>query len=75
MSDRAVHGLGAISYGVYVLHWPLLVLYNASFRYRPMTVRGGLHCAAWYALVIAVAWLSWRFYERRFLALKDRVAP
>jgi peptidoglycan/LPS O-acetylase OafA/YrhL len=65
-------GLGKISYGVYVLHWPLLVLFNASFRYRPMTVRGALMCAAWYALVVAVAWLSWRFYEARFLALKDR---
>ena len=37
-----------------------------------MTVRGALMCAAWYALVVAVAWLSWRFYEAPFLALKDR---
>ena len=66
-------GLGKISYGVYVLHWPLLVLFNASVRYRPMTVRGALMCAAWFALVVAVAWLSWRFYEAPFLALKDRV--
>ena len=65
-------GLGKISYGVYVLHWPLLVLFNASVRYRPMTVRGGLMCAAWFALVVAVAWVSWRFYESRFLAWKDR---
>ena len=65
-------GLGKISYGVYVLHWPLLVLFNASVRYRPMTVRGALMCAAWFALVVAVAWVSWRFYEAPFLALKDR---
>ena len=65
-------GLGKISYGVYVLHWPLLVLFNASVRYRPMTTRGALMCAAWFALVVAVAWMSWRFYESRFLALKDR---
>ena len=65
-------GLGRISYGVYVLHWPLLVLFNASVRYRPMTVRGYLMCAAWYALVCAVAWLSFRFYESRFLDLKRR---
>ena len=65
-------GLGKISYGVYVLHWPLLVLFNASVRYRPMTVRGALMCGAWFALVVAVAWMSWRFYESRFLALKDR---
>jgi peptidoglycan/LPS O-acetylase OafA/YrhL len=65
-------GLGKISYGVYVLHWPLLVLFNASVRYRGMTVRGAILCAVWFALVVAVAWLSWRFYESRFLALKDR---
>ena len=65
-------GLGKISYGVYVLHWPLLVLFNASVRYRPMSVRGALMCAAWFALVVAVAWVSWRFYEAPFLALKDR---
>jgi peptidoglycan/LPS O-acetylase OafA/YrhL len=29
-------------------------------------------CAAWFALVVAVAWVSWRFYEAPFLALKDR---
>ena len=65
-------GLGRISYGVYVLHWPLLVLFNASVRYRPMTVRGAVLCAAWFALVCAVAWLSFRFYESRFLDLKGR---
>ncbi len=68
-----VAGLGKISYGIYVLHWPLLVLFNASVRYRPMTLRGALMCAAWFALVVAVAWLSWRFFEAPFLALKDRV--
>ena len=65
-------GLGKISYGVYVLHWPLLVLFNASVRYRPMTVRGALMCAGWSALVCGVAWLSWRFYESPLLALKSR---
>ena len=65
-------GLGRISYGVYVLHWPLLVLFNAAVRYRPMTVRGALMCAAWAALVAGVAWMSWRFFETRFLDLKDR---
>ena len=54
---------------------PLLVLFNASVRYRPLTVRGALMCAAWMALVAAVAWLSWRFYESPFLALKDRYNP
>jgi peptidoglycan/LPS O-acetylase OafA/YrhL len=65
-------GFGKVSYGVYVLHWPLLVLFNASVRYRPLTVRGALMCAAWFVLVGAIASLSWRFYEAPFLALKDR---
>ena len=40
-----------------------------------MTVRGALMCAAWMALVAAVAWLSWRLYEAPLLALKDRYNP
>jgi peptidoglycan/LPS O-acetylase OafA/YrhL len=67
-------GLGRISYGVYVLHWPLLALFNAHVRYRAMTVRGALLCAAWFLLVCGAAWVSHRFFESRFLALKDRGA-
>ena len=65
-------GLGRISYGVYVLHWPLLVLFNASVRYRGMSLRGALLCVVWFAIVCGAAWLSFRLYESRFLALKDR---
>jgi peptidoglycan/LPS O-acetylase OafA/YrhL len=65
-------GLGRVSYGVYVLHWPLLFLFNAQVRYRPMTARGVVMCAAWYLLVIGAAWVSHRFFESRFLALKSR---
>lgn len=65
-------GMGKISYGIYVLHWPLLVLFNAAVRYRPMTARQAVMCVVWAGLVCGVAWMSWRFYESRFLALKDR---
>jgi peptidoglycan/LPS O-acetylase OafA/YrhL len=64
--------LGRISYGVYVLHWPLLAVFNASVRYRPLTGRGYLMCAAWFGLVCAASWVSFRFYESRFLDLKRR---
>lgn len=37
-----------------------------------MTLRGALMCGAWMALVAAAAWVSWRFYESRLLALEDR---
>jgi peptidoglycan/LPS O-acetylase OafA/YrhL len=73
LSAAPLAGLGRISYGVYVLHWPLLALFNAHVGYRPMTARGALLCAAWFLLVCGAAWISHRFYETRFLALKDRV--
>ena len=75
LSAAPLAGLGRISYGVYVLHWPLLFLFNAYVRYRPRTMRGALMCAAWFLLVCGAAWISHRFYEARFLALKAVAGP
>lgn len=67
--------LGRMSYGVYVLHWPLLALFNAQFRYRVMTLRGLLCFLLYFALVCLVAHVSFRWFESPFLALKDRAVP
>ena len=60
--------VGTISYGMYLFH---LLCWNAVKRVVPWDV---LWLPATLALTIAVAGLSFRYYESRFLALKKRFA-
>lgn len=61
--------LGRISYSLYLVHWPLIVLWTAYF-YRSLE---GVD--PWLLLVLSVAfgWLQWRFVEQRFR--RPAVAP
>ncbi len=53
---------GRVSYSAYLYHLPLLALLDLAFP-----VRTALAFPAFIALVLAVAWLSWRLVERPFL--------
>lgn len=57
---RPLVGLGLVSYGFYLWHWPLLVL----ARYATGAALGGLATAACLAIALALAWASWRWVER-----------
>lgn len=71
---------GRISYGVYVWHWPLrLVLVGPYAAIAPTTAAAHFIAAivffvAGLAGSYAIAWVSYRFYERPFLELKRRVS-
>ena len=65
---RPLAYVGTISYGMYLFH---LLCWNAVKRVVPWDV---LWLPATLALTIAVAGLSFRYYESRFLALKKRFA-
>jgi peptidoglycan/LPS O-acetylase OafA/YrhL len=51
--------VGRISYSVYLYHLPLLLLWN---KFAPREL-GWLSLPPYLALVLLVAWLSWRFVE------------
>ena len=66
----AVH-LGRLTYGLYVFH--LLVIYVVDSNALRHRIGGGLaRFLVVFGASYALAWLSYRFYERRFLRLKGR---
>ncbi len=59
---RPLRFLGLISYSLYLVHWPILVLPAADLsvgELLPLGMRVGLAVAA-----VAVGWVSYRFVER-----------
>jgi peptidoglycan/LPS O-acetylase OafA/YrhL len=78
IGNRVFEYLGTISYGIYMLHM-LAVYATAELFKRSSWWRGGsltLYCVAYYGMVfgltLLLAHLSYRFWERPFLRLKDR---
>jgi len=66
--------LGKISYGIYVIH-PLIIFFYARFLnifYLPVSVKYTLVYTGVVLLTIVVAYLSYEFYEKRFIKLKDK---
>lgn len=77
LSGRVLGFLGRISYSLYLVHWPLLVIPQAAAGYgRPLPFWATLALGL---VSIPVAWLSFRFIEEpgrkaRWLAEKPRRA-
>src|SRR5207302_5918720 len=66
--------LGRISYGAYLSHMPLLGVYLYYLRpINPFSLRGFVIFVIWFATVIIVSWLSFRFIELPFLRIKNRL--
>jgi len=70
---------GKYSYGIYVIHYPLLgaIAWKTTFYLNGVAVLGGsrlpsvlLLAAVGMSLSYAFAWLSYHVYEKRFLELK-----
>jgi peptidoglycan/LPS O-acetylase OafA/YrhL len=60
--------VGKVSYGVYVFHAFALLLDRVGLAgFHPL-----VRCAAYLAFTLVVSELSWRFFESRINALKDR---
>jgi peptidoglycan/LPS O-acetylase OafA/YrhL len=69
--SRALTYLGQISYGLYVLHYPVQWIVDKALPGRIAPV----HIAVQVLITVGLATLSYRFWEVRFLALKDRWFP
>jgi peptidoglycan/LPS O-acetylase OafA/YrhL len=78
--NKVLKGLGKISYGLYVYHWPILVLFKiyvltwlvdsgmaASYSYIIVSLSAA-------AVAILLSFLSYHLLEKRILALKEVVA-
>ncbi len=79
LNRSALKFLGRISYGLYVYHWPLYLLLAPRLALL-LSVRGYLSdgyavsasAIATTILAIFISWLSYRYLEKPFLALKNR---
>lgn len=64
--------MGRISFGLYVFHWPLLLVME---QFWPLSGNLPLRLVQWtayMAVLFAMAWLSYRYYESWFLRQKSR---
>jgi peptidoglycan/LPS O-acetylase OafA/YrhL len=68
--------IGKISYGIYLLHYPIFVLWARFLRTETCcqtdVARNLLAFAGQMALAIAAASISWRLFEQPILRLKER---
>lgn len=74
LDNRVFNFLGSISYGIYIIHplviYPLRAILpklNLSPAWRSV-----FFFSAALLITVFIAWLSYRFYEKRFLLLKER---
>ena len=71
-----LRSLGTISYGVYMLHWPVLGMTFMLFRHkRPWAESPSEHALILLALAltIAIATVSWEFFEKPLLKIGHAV--
>jgi peptidoglycan/LPS O-acetylase OafA/YrhL len=70
--------IGKISYGIYIFHWPVIVLLKQSWL-SITPVNFWINQIGFILLVgacsLMIAWLSYQYFESPFLRLKDRLAP
>lgn len=64
--------ISKVSYALYLVHQPLRAIWNRLFWMRTPT-EGVLLWIAYWVVGIALAWLVYRFWERRFMEMRDRI--
>jgi peptidoglycan/LPS O-acetylase OafA/YrhL len=76
---RPLVACGKVSYGMYIFHWPLVVLMVPWMERRQMLMSIGeqiVYCTvaiiAGTVFIYGLAWLSFEYFERRFLAMKGK---
>jgi peptidoglycan/LPS O-acetylase OafA/YrhL len=78
-SAAFLRAIGRVSYGMYVFHYPLHWAVMKPLHARIIGAGGAganarlaVYIVAASIVTYALAWLSWRFFERPILALKSR---
>jgi peptidoglycan/LPS O-acetylase OafA/YrhL len=70
LETRFMVTIGKISYGMYVYHWVIFILHKKFFHDAlgsPL-----FSFAIYFAIVFIISYLSFYFFEKRFLVFKDR---
>jgi len=70
---------GRISYGFYIFHWPVYLLLYPYLYPRVSAMVSGHYLQFTISVLatlaaIVISWLSYQYFEKRFLKLKDRFA-
>jgi len=69
--------LGKISYAAYLIHWPVanaLTLLTARLHLASLDA-GALRLAMIYVFTFGLSALSWHYFEKPMMQLKDRLFP
>ena len=76
---RPLVACGKVSYGMYIFHWPLVCLMVPWMEKRQALMSVGEQIAYCSLAIIAgitfiygFAWLSFEYFEKRFLAMKGK---
>jgi peptidoglycan/LPS O-acetylase OafA/YrhL len=69
---RAITFISLISYALYLVHQPVRYIFN---RWFALEREAGLllPLLVYWAVCFAVSWLVYRFWERRFMAMRDGI--
>ncbi|MFZ1329918.1 MAG: acyltransferase [Chitinophagaceae bacterium] len=69
---------GKISYGFYIFHWPVYILLGPYLFSRVSKFASGSSLQFTVSVIatlaaVGISWLSYQYYEKRFLKLKDKL--
>ncbi len=73
---KPVQDIGKTSYGMYLMHWPLIAVFTAvgdRLGWKSLS-EGHLMIPFVYASTVGCAALSWRYFESPLLRMRDRLA-
>jgi peptidoglycan/LPS O-acetylase OafA/YrhL len=70
LESKPLVQLGKVSYGLYLLHWPMQIIFERFVELENNIVLRFLQFLPFFALASGAAWLSFRYYESWFLRKK-----
>ena len=71
LKHRIITFIGRISYGIYVYHLGILVIFQRVFPVPDRSLESLVLFVPYLLLTVGVSYLSFRIFESRFLQLKD----